>query len=210
MTVDEIKTAEQFLLVEYEKLQEENDSLQVQVKSLADELDALKGQPDSVDQDENPVERHVSMWKLDEPIEMAYLDVASCYNMRNSDHPLKLTADEIREHLGNGTVREIVGMRCGYSALPLVYVDIRVLPYTLRFGKYRFGLDANRWNGKSPNVSVYECLEDSELRVNAYFPAEREQELFEYGLECMRKQLEEHLEWLEKEGKSGKWWEAQE
>ena len=183
MTVDEIKTAEQFLLVEYEKLQEENDSLQVQVKSLADELDALKGQPDSVDQDENPVERHVSMWKLDEPIEMAYLDVASCYNMRNSDHPLKLTADEIREHLGNGTVREIVGMRCGYSASPLVCVDIHTFPYTLRFGGCRFGLNANRWNGKSPNVSVYECLEDSELRVNAYFPAEREQELFEYGLE---------------------------
>lgn len=208
--MDEIKTAEQFLLSEYEKLQQENDSLQARMKSLADELDALKGQPDSVDQDENPVERHVSMWKLDEPIELAYLDVVSCYNMCNSNHPLKLTADEIREHLGNGTVREIAGMRCGYSASPLVHVDIHISPYTLRLGRYRFGLDANRWDGKSLNVSVYECLEDSELRVNAYFPAEREQELFEFGLECMKEQLEKHLEWLEKEGKSGKWWEAQE
>lgn len=208
--MDEIKTAEQFLLSEYEKLQQENSGLQARMKSLADELDALKGQPDSVDQDENPVERHVSMWKLDEPIEMAYLDVTSCYNMRNSDRPLKLTADEIREHIGNGTVREIADMRCGYSASPLMCVDIQTFPYTLRFGGCRFGLDARRVNGDLPYVDVYRCGEDSELRANAYFPAEREQELFEYGLESMKEQLEKHLEWLEKEGKSGKWWEAEE
>ena len=210
--MNEIKTAEQFLLAEYERLQQENSGLRARMKGLADELDALKGQPDSVDQDENPVERHVSMWKLDEPIELAYLDVKSYYDMRNSDNPLKLTADEIREHLAPGTLREIAGMRRGgsYSASPLVYVDIHISPYTLRLGRYRFGLDASVWNGKSPNVSVYECLEDSDLSENKYFPAEREQELFEYGLKLLEKRLEKHLEWLEKEGKSGKWWEAQE
>ena len=197
--MDGINTAEQFLLAEYEKLQKENDNLR-------DELDALKSVPDGLGRNENPIEHNVSIYKLDEPIELVYLGVESCYTMRNSDQPLKLTADEIREHIGNGTLREIADMRCGYSASPLMCIDILTFPYTLQFGGCRFGLDVNRWSGKSPNVSVCECLEDSELRANAYFPAEREQELFEYGLERMKEQLEKHLEWLEKEGKSGKWW----
>ena len=210
--MDGINTAEQFLIAEYEKLQQENNSLQTQIKSLSNELDELKSTPDVIDQEENPVKHYVSMWKLDEPIELAYLSVKDHYDMHNSNNPLKLTSDEIRKHINEKTLRDITDMRCGYSysTSPLVCVDIRTFPYTLRVGRHRFGLDVYMSNGNPLDVNVYRCEEDSNLRAGAYFPVEREHELFEHGLKLLEERLEKHLKWLDEEGKSGKWWEEEE
>ena len=210
--MDGINTAEQFLIAEYEKLQQENNNLQVQMKNLSDELAALKSTPDVVDQEDNPVKHSVSMWKLDEPIELVYLSVKDHYDMRNSDNPLKLTADEIHKHIDENTLDEIVDMSCGYSysRSPLVYINICTFPYTLRIGKYRFGLDTYMSNGRPLEVNVQRCEEDSSLRAGAYFPVEREDELFFHGLVLLEEQLKKHLKWLEEEGKAGKWWEDEE
>ena len=52
MTMDGINTAEQFLLAEYEKLKQENDNLQAQMKSLADELDVIVESADFADDEQ--------------------------------------------------------------------------------------------------------------------------------------------------------------
>lgn len=207
-----INTAEQFLIAEYEKLQEENSNLQQENSNLQAQVNELSACPDIVDQEDNPVEHSVSMWKLDEPIELAYLNVKDYYTMHNSDNPLKLTADEIRKHISEKTLDEIVDMKCGYSysTSPLVYVDVFVFPYTLRIGKHCFGLDVYMSNGNPANVNVYKCEDGSKLRDGVYFPAKYEDELYKYGLRLLEKQLEKHLEWLEENGKTGKWWEVKE
>lgn len=207
--MDGINTAEQFLIAEYEKLQEENSNLQQENSNLQAQVNELSACPDIVDQEDNPVEHPVSMWKLDEPIELAYLSVKDDYVMHNSDNPLRLTADEIRKHIDEKTLDEIVDMECGYSysTSPLVYVDVHVFPYTLRIGKHRFGLDVYMSNGNPANINIYRCEDVSKLRDGAYFPAKYEDELYECGLKLLEKQLEKHLEWLEKNGKTGKWWE---
>ena len=50
--MDGINTAEQFLLAEYEKLKQENDNLQAQMKSLADELDVIVESADFADDEQ--------------------------------------------------------------------------------------------------------------------------------------------------------------
>ena len=179
----EIKTAEQKLLADFFDLESENEALRQRIS----ELEAA-GHKGDESEDGEPAPRQVSMWKLDEPIETAYLSLASQYDYKG-ENGLNMTADEIEEAIREdaGLARMAERMVGSYSRRKLMEVEVRSFPYKLRVGGYTYALDTYDSGRNIFETRVEKS--DSQFQSGRYFPVEMLPDLEEFGLRELREML---------------------
>lgn len=193
----EIKNCEQYVLAELEAAKRENDELRDRIAELereAAESDARKGE--SPDGEVDP--RQVQIYKLNEPFETAYLTVKDSYDFGHSENSLGLTAEEIREKAATEEgLREVAGIRVGWSRDEAMSVDTRIWPCQLRTGTQTFVMDL--WNNGRNLAKARVCKDEEKPRTGNYFPAYRAEELERFGLDLLKKRLLEYADKLDAE-----------
>lgn len=193
----EIKNCEQYVLAELEAAQRENDELRDRIAELereAAESDARKGE--SPDGEVDP--RQVQIYKLNEPFETAYLTVKDSYDFGRSENSLGLTAEEIREKAATEEgLREVAGIRVGWSRDEAMSVDTRIWPCQLHTGTQTFVMDL--WDNGRNLAEARVCKDEEKPRTGNYFPAYRAEELERFGLDLLKKRLLEYADKLDAE-----------
>lgn len=193
----ETMTCEQYVLAELEDAKRENERLRDRIAELereAAEADARKAE--SPDGEVEP--RQVQIYKLNEPFETAYLTVKDSYDFGRSENGLGLTAEEIREKAATEEgLREVAGIRVGWSREEAMSVSTRIWPCQLRTGMQTFVMDVY---DKGRNITEARVGKDSEEACSGkYFPACRAQELEQLGLSMLKKRLLEYADKLDAE-----------
>lgn len=193
----ETMTCEQYVLAELEDAKRENERLRDRIAELereAAEADARKAE--SPDGEVEP--RQVQIYKLNEPFETAYLTVKDSYDFGRSENGLGLTAEEIREKAATEEgLREVAGIRVGWSREEAMSVSTRIWPCQLRTGTQTFVMDVYD-NGR--NITEVRVEKDDEEACRGrYFPAYRAQELERLGLDLLKKNLLEYADKLDSE-----------
>lgn len=193
----EIRTCEEYVLAKLHAAEAANEVLRGKIEELErekSEADAKKAE--SPDGEIEP--RQVQIVKLNEPFETAYLTVKDSYDFGRGENGLGLTAEEIREKAATEEgLREVAGIRVGWSRDEAMSVDTRIWPCQLRTGTQTFVMDL--WdNGR--NLAEARVAKDSEKACTGqYFPAYRANELERFGLDLLKKRLIEYADKLDAE-----------
>lgn len=193
----ETMTCEQYVLAELEDAKRENERLLNRIEELENAAaDAEAKKAESPDGEVEP--RQVQIFKLNEPFETAYLTVKDSYDFGRSENSLGLTAEEIREKVATEEgLREVTGIRVGWSRDEAMSVDTRIWPCQLRTGTQTFVMDL--WDKGRNLAEARVCKDEEKPRTGDYFPAYRAEELERYGLDLLKKRLLEYADKLDAE-----------
>lgn len=174
------KTLESMFIAEYEELQKQ---LELANKKIV-ELQAKK-EEESIEKAEQPVFiKTISK-------ECCYLEVMSEYNIVDTSYFKDLTSEDVRKIIDSDEeLRKAATAKddhWSYSDSNIVSIRTKAFPYTARVQDHLILLDFYWMSGEFHAQS--QVLSD-ELSKNRYIDISRKEELYEYGLTLLKKELE--------------------
>lgn len=189
----EIMTCEQYVLAELEAAQKENERLRSCIAELEKSAAKRTNKPDG------SVEPHeVQIFRINEPIETAYLTVNDSYHFGSKENGIDMTAQEIREAAQSEEgLRVVAQKRVGWSFEKVMSVEIRLWPCQLRTGNQTFAIDL--YNNGEDMFETRVCKDDEKAAAGRHFPSYRAGELEALGLEKLKKNLLEYADKLDAE-----------
>lgn len=193
----EIKTCEQYVLAELEASQAENEALRNRIAELEQEAAERAQRPGG------GVEPHeVQVFRINEPIETAYLTVKDSYHFGDDKNGLGMTAQEVRDAAqSEDGLRAVAQKRVGWGADKAMSVDIRLWPCQLRTGSQTFAIDL--YNNGEDMFETRICKDEEKAVAGRYFPSYRANELEALGLERLKKNLLEYADKLDAKAAEG-------
>lgn len=137
--------------------------------------------------------------RVEEPVviktiskECCYLEVLPDYNLIDTSHFKKLSSKDVRKIIDSDEeirrVAKLFDDHWGYREKELVNIKTRVFPYTAVIQGEVILIDLYQGTNEL-EVSSY-VLSD-ELEKNRYISLSRKEELYEYGIKCLKEELED-------------------
>ena len=137
--------------------------------------------------------------KAEEPVfirtiskECCYLEVTDSYNIIRTSHFKKLSSSDVRRIIDNDEelrrVAKLSDDHWGYGRDEIVNVNTRVFPYTAIVQGRTILIDV--YKGVNEPETSSNVLSD-ELCKNRYISISKKEELYEYGIKCLKEELED-------------------
>lgn len=169
----EIKTCEQYVLAELERLKYENEALQESVSRLAEETHRTAGD--------------VEFW-FGGPVETVRFSVASSYAIRSRK---EVTADKVRELLSDRKkLEEFADSRAGYW--PMLNVETEEWPFSLESG---VGVYVCRVDDKKLEMAILRG-DESEFAEGELYRKRHAGAVRDAGLQALAEELQDLLDEL--------------
>lgn len=185
--MSEIKTLEEKFLADFKALEIENTELRI-------ELEQIKKQKEKIEERETPSPR-----LLECPIETIYMNIAGGYEYKNIE---ELTPERIRKACETREgLEEIAKLKTkSYLQKRLLHIEYTTFPYTLKLMGSTYGLDFYYDTNDSYTMTNYRIEKSSTKPMeNRYYTSDRYNELYEYGLKLLKKQLLAYVNQFNKE-----------
>lgn len=123
--------------------------------------------------------------------ECCYLEVLSDYNLIDVSYLKALSSNDVKKIISNDEeIRKIAKMvddHWSYSSGKIVQIRTRAFPYTAIVQGSVILIDVYRVNDE---CEVNSYILSDKLKQNRYVSLSRKEELYEYGIKCLKKELE--------------------
>lgn len=193
--MNNIDTAEKFLLQSYYDLDKENDKLKDQLLDMERQLDEAKAAPESVPQEEG-----AKVWRIDTPYEFLHATVnASSYDLSHKERPLVMTAEEIRKAVSTDEgLEELCEKRVGWNSRKIVEITTKMAQFQIKALGKMWAADLYGYSDGDVNISLHLIdFEGKPINLSHDYPMSRYEEVKAAALAAAKEKLLKFADELE-------------